>query len=859
MSENNEPVEATYGDEEPVERDDASVGGAEAQGAEPEKGAARTPAARKAGPPAGTVPSSSAGDYQWPYIPALIAAVAVWALYAITLAPTTAFWDTSEYIATAHIMGVPHPPGNPTFVILARAWELLLAPFGLSVAVRINLFSATMGALAHGCWFLVAHRIVAWFTEDRSHRLIGASLAVLVSATAFTVWSQSNVNEKVYTVSLATIAIITWLAFLWRDHLGRGKDDNLLLLIVFILALSVGNHLMAFLVAPALLVFILLVESKTLTNWKLYAFAAVVALIGLSTHLFLPLRASLDPIINEADPSTLNALWESLTRQQYDKPSIFADPTDPAMPRGIGLILAQIGNYFQYFDWQWARSLNGEHSLFGGLGAAGGGFAIRPLLTLVFAALGLYGAWEHYHRDRKSWWYLTILFATVSIGLVGYLNFRYGYTYPQPDGGYTMAMHEVRERDYFFMVSFSMWGLWAGIGIFALWRRLADRLADDDRLATSGQRYALASPILVLAILPLILNWPRADRSDDYAARDWAYNVLMSVEPYGVLFTNGDNDTFPLWYLQEVEGIRRDVTVIVMSYLNTPWYAKQLKDLTDPCEEGEDPLEDPTRIICQRPFQPENSAGYYAAEPGVPNDTGAVAMDEMVPSGDTTGAAVPGDAAAAPADDPVPPGGWQKPERGILTMSYDRIDSIPMLYNQNPYNFMIEEPVRMQAGQISFTVPGQRVLLPADVFMLNIIQSALGDRPVYFATTTQSYNRVGLGRNLVRQGVALKLSPTPLEPNAAEGIYALPEEIQLPGDYIDLPRTDSLLWNVFVHRGGIPDEWRFWPEPSTTNIPVYYAYAHYAAYAAHSLLGQEELAARHAERAEAWSALSERR
>lgn len=89
--------------------------------------------------------------YRPPYLAAGLATLAVFALYAITLAPTTQFWDTSEYIATAHILGIPHPPGNPLFVVLARAWELLLAPTGLSIAVRINLFSAAMSALAHGC------------------------------------------------------------------------------------------------------------------------------------------------------------------------------------------------------------------------------------------------------------------------------------------------------------------------------------------------------------------------------------------------------------------------------------------------------------------------------------------------------------------------------------------------------------------------------------------------------------------------------------------------------------------------------------------------------------------------------------
>ncbi len=224
-----------------------------------------------------------------PYGWALLSTVVVALLYIITLAPTTAFWDTSEYIATAHILGIPHPPGNPLFVVLARAWDILLAPLGLSVAVKINLFSTTMSALAHGFWFLVVHQILRRFSEDRVFPLVGAFVAVLVSATAFTVWNQSNVNEKVYTVSLFTIALLSWLAFHWRENLGKGKDDNLLVLMVFILALSVGNHLMAFLAAPALGLFILLVHPRTLLNWKLYLAAVVATVLG---PLHSPLPAS---------------------------------------------------------------------------------------------------------------------------------------------------------------------------------------------------------------------------------------------------------------------------------------------------------------------------------------------------------------------------------------------------------------------------------------------------------------------------------------------------------------------------------------------------------------------------------------
>ena len=182
-----------------------------------------------------------------PYRWALLGGALVFALYAITLAPTTAFWDTSEYIATAHNLGIPHPPGNPLFVLMARAWELFLAPTGLSPAVRVNLFSAVMGAGSAVFWYLVIHRVLASMTESWMVRRVGAGIAVLVSATAFTVWNQSNVNEKVYTVSLLTIALLSWVAFLWRDHVeehshrgtagSRWHDDNALVFVVFVLAL----------------------------------------------------------------------------------------------------------------------------------------------------------------------------------------------------------------------------------------------------------------------------------------------------------------------------------------------------------------------------------------------------------------------------------------------------------------------------------------------------------------------------------------------------------------------------------------------------------------------------------------------
>ncbi len=99
-------------------------------------------------------------DYKPPFRAALVAGLGVLVLYVLTLSPSTAMWDTSEYIATAHILGIPHPPGNPLFVALGRAWSVLLSPTGLPVAVRVNLLAAVTSAVAAGFYFLVVHRIL---------------------------------------------------------------------------------------------------------------------------------------------------------------------------------------------------------------------------------------------------------------------------------------------------------------------------------------------------------------------------------------------------------------------------------------------------------------------------------------------------------------------------------------------------------------------------------------------------------------------------------------------------------------------------------------------------------------------------
>jgi hypothetical protein len=741
-------------------------------------------------------------------------------LYILTLAPSTTFWDTGEYITTTHVLGIPHPPGNPLFVVLARAWEILLAPLGLSVAVRLNLLSATMSSLAHGFWFLVIHQVLRRSSQDRLFPLVGAFSAVLVSATAFSVWNQSNVNEKVYTVSLFTIALLSWLALRWRESLGKGRGDNLLLLMVFILALSVGNHLMALLAAPALGLFILLVHPRMLLNWKLYVAAVLATFLGLSVHLYLPLRAALDPVINQADPSCesmvdalvsivswgqggCEALSDALRRRGYLKP--------PLIPRLAPLHL-QLANYGQYFDWQWARALGGTQEFFA---------AARLPFSLLFTSLGVYGAVEHFRRDRVSWWYMLTLFGTLSLALVYYMNFKYGFSMQDPLG--VASAHEARERDYFFIVSFSLWGLWAGMGIGSLWRRLGGKVGGPWK----------ASPILALAVIPLAMNWSWASRAGDYSARDWAYNLLMGVEPYGVLFTSGDNDTFPLWYLQEVEGIRRDVTVVGYTTLRIEWQVRQLVRLTRPCSTGDstgEPASDPTRISCQRPYRQDGPEGALYVNPG---DAETVRIRGKIPieMNRTVSA----------------------PRRPILVLDDAQIDRAV----RTTTTAREDQAVDLGFG-IAATLRAGTLIEPWHQLSLAIISASLGDRPVYFAATWNGADRLGLTRYMVRQGLAFRLNEGLPDPRIDEEVFELPRSpyTGVTGLWLDVDRTQTLLWEVFVHRDGLPERWNFWPDRASRGISTYYSWAHFALQEWATESGLEDEVQRNRDKAEAWALLS---
>jgi len=171
--------------------------------------------------------------------------------------------------------------------------------------------------------------------------------------------------------------------------------------------------------------------------------------------------------------------------------------------------------------------------------------------------IGLIGLYFLYNKDKELFWTMLVFFVFTGIAIQVYTNVR---------------PFEPRERDYSVVGSFYVYCIWIGFGIFSLIRSA-------EQLINSKYIKLLAIPVFLL-ILPINLassNWDDHDRSGRYTARSMALKYLESCEPNSILFTIGDNDTFPLWYLQEIEGIRTDVRVLNTSLFNTDWYIDQMK------------------------------------------------------------------------------------------------------------------------------------------------------------------------------------------------------------------------------------------------------------------------------------------
>ena len=693
-------------------------------------------------------------DYRPSYLAAGLTGLGVFLLYLITLAPTTAMWDASEYIAAAYTLGLPHPPGNPLFVLIGRVFSIL--PIAPSVAMRINVLAAVCSALSATMWFLITERVLVGWLPIRWQRVTGAVAGTIIGATAFTVWTQSVVNEKVYTVSLLGIAVISWLMIRWSDEPDGRKADRILVLVAYLLALGYTNHMAGALPIVAAGIAILVRRPRTLLRWRLLLAGAGVAVLGMTPFLTQPIRSAHMPALNEGEPTacqdglkfsctfskeTYERFMYNFNRGQYGKP----DLTQRQAP-----FTGQVGMWWYYFKWQWLRDAHGEMP------------GIQSVLAAMFLVLGLFGGWVHYKRDRRSFWYFGTLMFSMTLLLIYYLNFRYGAT-QAPELGNSVD-REVRDRDYFYLWSFSAWGVWAGLGLVYLWESISSMFGTEEQKLGSEtveeptkRSWLKGAPILALALIPLFTNWSTAPRRGHTDTADFARDLLNSVEPYGVLVVVGDNDTFPLWYAQEVEGVRKDVVVANTSLLNTDWYTRQL---------------------IRRPVYEYDEAKGPAIYRGK---------------------------------------SWPKPATVPLRMTMAEADSVP------PY-VVINKPMQVNAGDLKFILNPQNLqndgqgngyLERADIFVLRMIADSWPNRPIYFSRTSGGYaHQLGLGNNILAQGLASKVFLPPAK-ESKDTVFNQSE------GWMDVARTKALWDTVFQAHKSLTRRGDWIDQPSS-GIPLLY-------------------------------------
>lgn len=708
------------------------------------------------------------------------------AVYTKTIAPTVPFWDGGEFIAASYILGIPHPPGSPLYILIGRLFTVL-PDLGLGMAWLVNFSSCLFSALTVTGVYLVIVKAVT-LNRDRDGLSLYESLAVCCSALtgglllAFsdTFWFNA-VEAEVYALSMLCMMACTWLMLHWIERHEQNGSERYLFLVGYLAFLGIAVHMFTMLILPAAFLCVVFTDRVIRSNRKLVLLCAAMGLIlfsvvasidvffvaiplaiaglvltrgrlpwgylalvciaavavvffgmdgvgaynglpliviggfeatigtvmfslalvsaalalvsataddpgrykwpfwtvvlflavlGYSVNFYVPIRAAQQPIINENDPSTWQNFEGFLERKQYGQESMFE-----SMFNRKGSWSSQFGNgenmgFWRFFSRQFS--------------APTFPFWLFPVLLV---ALGIVSQAE---RDRRSMIFLGAMLLICSVGLILYMNFS---------DGSRGIQREVRIRDYFYTPAFVFAAVLMGIGVRSLLNQIGVWLGRL-RLPVEKGTAGIAVLMTALPLVPFAYHYESHSREGNYIPYDYAYNMLQSCDENGLIFTNGDNDTFTLWFLQEVEGLRKDVRVVNLSLLNTNWYIKQLKH----------------------------------QEPRVP----ITLADETI--------------------DMLNIQGWEEREVHRAGITW----TVP--------------PAGMLGEDIGY-------LRVQDLMILHILEQNNWEKPVFFAVTVSPENDVGLDDYMQLEGMVWRVLPDP-DP-----------------DLMDVERTRHNLWNVYQYRG----------------------------------------------------------
>ncbi|MEO0265816.1 MAG: DUF2723 domain-containing protein [candidate division WOR-3 bacterium] len=513
--------------------------------------------------------------------------------------------------------------------------------FPVNTVLKITLIAMVTGALTAGFVYLILYDLVRLIFKETPPLLahIAGIFAGLMSMLAKVNW-ENSIEAETYTPANFIIVALTWLALKWYKEKDDPASTRYLIFSGYILTAGIGFHLTSFAFFPALLLFtfvikkelyldkltigllgltffllsslqiayepstlgfavliisialliyylfttsfkrlkssetpyeiawvilaiiyiaglftkspylilgsailisiLFYVETKAYRDWK--GLAVIFMFIGFLLEITMVLRAIHNPYINEADPSTFKAFMDVLTRKQYGPMNM--------LPRKIPLV-EQLGNYWVYFSWQYQQ------------------------LLIPITILAIFGVIIHITSDRKTLALVGFTFLILSLGFLWYLNLKDSPSQPVNPLNLREGLTEVRDRDYFYSGAYIFTALYAGLGLFMLLKLMFENMKKKALIPTIFGAMVTAGATFG----QIYVYYPQIDRHGNYLAEDYAYNLLISPgsEEKCILFTNGDNDTFPLWANQTVLGIGKNVIIANMSLLNTNWHIYQIK------------------------------------------------------------------------------------------------------------------------------------------------------------------------------------------------------------------------------------------------------------------------------------------
>jgi hypothetical protein len=365
--------------------------------------------------------------------------------------------------------------------------------------------------------------------------------------------------------------------------------------------------------------------------------------------------------------------------------------------------------------------------------------------TLFFLPLiiGLIGAFWHFKYNQKDAGVVGLLFFFTGVAIVLYLN---------------QNPLQPRERDYAYAGSFYAFGIWIGLGVAGIANFLSKKMSPKTAGIVATVLCLLAAPVLMAS-----QEWDDHDRSDKFTTRDFAIDYLESCAPNAILFTYGDNDTYPLWYVQEVEGVRPDVRIVNLSLLGTDWYIRQMKDKINqadplPLTMGNEKFVQGVRDVIRyydykfaEPIEMKNLFEVLTSD----ND------NDKVPMQDGT-------------------------KENILPTKNFRITIDPA---QVLATKTVSESMKDSIAATMDWTYNKNYVTKTELAMFDILAHNDWKRPIYFAVTVPSSNYIGLDKYLYNEGFAYRLLP--LKQPAADSTAQEPELINADRMY------DNML-NKFV-------------------------------------------------------------